>query len=798
MPQIPEDIPEKDRKLVQELLEQKPPEFTELTQTQYEAFENSVLGEENHLLIAETGNGKTFVAEAVIKKAVSRGETVAYLVPSRSLVGEKYNTFASWLPDSTDIREGRGYTDADVIVSTFESFFEASIRGYTGRFDHVVLDDFHEIYSTHRGPNIEKAISSAINDGKSILGISATVGNPHTVARWMEARLTISTEERAVPIAENPVETDSNSTYAEQITNIIRQDEDKGPFLVFNDTTRNAEARARGVANRHSFNMGDDVDFRSQVEEVITTEMNDSHEELADMMERGVAYHHAKMERGLKKLIEKYTERGVLSCVFSTTTLSYGFDSPIKSVIVADLKRWDGGRTFIGNYEYVQWVGRAGRDATAYDQAYAFPMYGDDEAAEKFQFGTPVENKDLEDVESHLSGETPLRWLVLELVNYGWSTDEEVIDFVSSTLFWSETVTQVPSHVQSSEESQPSSEVVDKITHTLGWLTDHGLLNKPIGQPQRDVERYDATDLGAALVDYQHSNWFGNSVVDVLELTEWLAECGDSLTPEALVQKLADTYIYCEASAEVPVDNRPLREKMSSNGLFGEGASTAVISCWFWCSGLSLTAIEEAIDSDDLSSFPSTASNIATAVDSITHLYEPFEMPAEPKWLTTFSDQLDAGVPGPDMHLLENASQFGRVLYNDLEERLNSYNTDWALGPEYFVIERLSSLLTDANDQQFKEVISGTYGIGPQISQNLLEVVKAWDPEADTFDVPIAESARDRRDATDVTRFHNHAIDSREDEESGGSSAADAHHETNIDAPETDTQETQTTKLSDF
>jgi replicative superfamily II helicase len=77
MPSVPDSIPRSDQELIKELLDQKPREFTDLTVTQYEAFDQGALDDGNHLLIAETGNGKTFVAEAVTKKRFQKGKNVA-------------------------------------------------------------------------------------------------------------------------------------------------------------------------------------------------------------------------------------------------------------------------------------------------------------------------------------------------------------------------------------------------------------------------------------------------------------------------------------------------------------------------------------------------------------------------------------------------------------------------------------------------------------------------------------------------------------------------------------------------
>lgn len=777
MPSIPETIPEQDQALIQELLADKPPEFTDLTVTQYEAFEDGVLEEGNHLVIAETGNGKTFIAEAVTKKAIENRDRVAYLVPSVALVGEKHETLTDWLPSELTVNKGYGYSEADVVIATFESFFEAIIRGYAGEFDTVVLDDFHEIYSDHRGPNIEKAISAALDKDMELLGISATIGNPHVIARWLEADLTISSEERAVPIRENPIEK-TNEKYATQIARLIRKHRDKGPFLIFNDTTSNAQARAEGVAEKHSFDVPDDVDFHALVENAVSTELTDTHRTLIRLLNQGIAYHHAKMEDGLKELIEEHTEEGVIRCVFCTTTLSYGFDSPVQSVIVSDLKRWDGYRQFIGVYEYVQWIGRAGRSAEVYNEAYAFPLYNDEEASEKFQFDTRVENKDLEDVESHLATSTALQWLILELVNYGWETDQEVLEFVQSTLLWSETVDQVPEHVQDDFGLQPGEKVYKEVEETLKWLHRQGLITKPLGQPQTDETRYEATDLGSALVEYEHSNWFDNSIEDVLTLTEWLETQGADLTPESLIQRIAHEYVYCDIGQALGGDG-PVTQKMAMHGLEGSPGTTAVLICWFWCQGIPVTDMQERFGTD-LSGLPNTARNLSIAIESIKHLYDPYEMPTEPEWVDSFASQVETGVPGPDMYLVDNVDYFGRVLYNRLTRQLNrmAQGSDWDLGRDHYLIERLSKLLAERNQDLLEDSLRSVEGIGPSISSNLTDCLETWDPDTDVrVEIPFVESFR-TREPDEVTRHHE---SSTEFDDSGHEESRNSTKRTTLD-----------------
>jgi superfamily II DNA or RNA helicase len=750
MPPVPDGIPEQDQELIRSLLAAKPPEFTDLTKTQYEAFSDGVLGDGNHLLIAETGNGKTFVAEALTRKRLQSGNTVAYLVPSKALVGEKHETLTDWISDGKTVNQGYGYGSADCIVATFESFFEAMIRGYAGRFDSVVLDDFHELYSDHRGGGIEKAISASLDKSQEILAVSATVGNPETVARWMDADLTISSEERAVPIEERPVEK-TDEKYAKQLARLLRKHSDKGPFLIFNDTTSNAAVRAKGIAQQVSFDVPAGIDWESEVESRISTELTDSHKELIELLESGIAYHHSRLAPGIKELIEEYTEQGVIKCVSATTTLSYGFDSPIQSVIVADLKRWTGnGISHIGVHEYTQMIGRAGRYSERYDQAYAFPMWDDDESVEVFQFDTPVEDKELEDIESHLSGREALRWLILELVNYGWETDSDVLEFVKSTLFWSETVDQIPDHMRDDLGFDPTADIKEGVSDTFEWLSTIGAIKEPMGQPQSGATRYNSTELGSALVEYFHSNWYDDTVSEVLELSEWLADQGDELTPERLVQRLAIQYYHCDLGIGIdPVGE--FGETLDRHDLSGSEGMTAAISCWMWCAGMPVGRIEDELDVDDLTGLTNTMSNTSQAVESVGKLYTPFEMPDELEWLDTFSKQIETGVPGPDMVLVSNVDYFGRGIYHNLRDRLDGANASWDPGPDHFLIERLSKLLAERGDGLFCDTLRDTRYIGDAISENILSTVTSWDPDGDTFTpVPYAESVRSRDQSAEL------------------------------------------------
>ncbi len=83
---------------------------------------------------------------------------------------------------------------------------------------------------------------------------------------------------------------------------------------------------------------------------------------LADLLPRGLAFHHAGLLPGLKVLVETLFARGHLRAVFATDTLSLGINMPARAVVVGSLSKFDGQEMrLLTPNEYRQLTGRAGR-----------------------------------------------------------------------------------------------------------------------------------------------------------------------------------------------------------------------------------------------------------------------------------------------------------------------------------------------------------------------------------------------------------------------------------------------------
>lgn len=760
MTNLPNSLSPEDVECVESVLAEKP--FDSVNPTQCAFLEQGGLNRENTLLVAETGNGKTLCAEFRVQKALADGDTVAYLVPSKQLTSGKFDSLTEWLDtDRFDIRnatwsEQAGYTSADVIVATFESYWEAVLRGVDYNLDLLVFDDFHELYSGYRGDTIEQGIAAALSRGAEVFACSATVGNPDEIARWMDANLVISPEDRGVPITEFPVELDERD-YGKLVSDVIHENSDKGPFIVFNYQKSHTESRAKSIAKNTSFS-SPETDYREQLKERLDTSLTDRHKTILNLMDSGVAFHHADLDQQTKSLVEEAVKAGDIQCVSATTTLAYGFDAPVHSVIVADLKRgWGFNEHFVGKWEYVQWVGRAGRDEDLFDEAYAFPLYGDEDAADVFEFGTPVEEKSLESIASHLGvtekvseGENfarqdasevqqNFRWLILELLCAGRTEVPELLSFVQQTLYWHQlSQSAQPATAESVITDPGKQELLSDVVETADWLVANGFAQEAGG------DAYAPTDVGRACFEYRHSTWVETSLSDLISLVEWVDQ-QDTLTPEELLQKLAETYYQCELG--VTTQNEQFRSLLAKAGMDPDidASHTAGIVAWYWCAGIPIDLIEDQLDIEVPNLSTTARRNLGGVVNAVSHLIEATST-TEPPWLDTLADQVKDGVTPPDLYLT-NVSGVARRIVTNLEELINQgmrdIETETAMSAPllYKILERRSEY---DDPDEFAVQLRGADQVGVERANTIVDAIDGWSQSAEReHKPPFQTSARE-------------------------------------------------------
>jgi ATP-dependent RNA helicase HelY len=188
--------------------------------------------------------------------------------------------------------------------------------------------------------------------------------------------------------AQRPVE-HKTPTPGEVLTAL--RDADMLPCLYFLPGRKVVEEAAIGAALHRFTTLDEEEQIREEVSawlEHLPREdrnLRQAHT-LAELLPRGIAYHHAGLLPGLKVLVETLFARGHLRAVFATDTLALGVNMPARAVVVGSLSKFDGQEMrLLTPNEYRQLTGRAGRRGMDVRGAAVIPYSPWEQFEESFQ-----------------------------------------------------------------------------------------------------------------------------------------------------------------------------------------------------------------------------------------------------------------------------------------------------------------------------------------------------------------------------------------------------------------------------
>jgi superfamily II RNA helicase len=147
---------------------------------------------EDVLVTAPTGSGKTWIAREEIRRLLESGRRAWYTSPLKALTNSKYHEFIDEFgAGNVGILTGdrKENSDAPLIVGTTEIYrnqlFDSLRGGSEVTADLVVLDEAHYLADEDRGHVWEEAIILTPPRIRLLL-LSATIGNAHEFALWLE------------------------------------------------------------------------------------------------------------------------------------------------------------------------------------------------------------------------------------------------------------------------------------------------------------------------------------------------------------------------------------------------------------------------------------------------------------------------------------------------------------------------------------------------------------------------------------------------------------------------------------
>ncbi|KAB1192880.1 ATP-dependent DNA helicase [Haloferax sp. MBLA0076] len=443
----------------------------ELYPPQAEAVEAGLTDGESLVAAVPTASGKTLIAELAMLSSVARGGKALYIVPLRALASEKKAEFERWEEYGIDVgvstgnyeSSGEWLSSRDIIVATSEKV-DSLVRNNAAWMDQltcVVSDEVHLVNDRNRGPTLEVTLAKLrrLNPSLQVVALSATVGNAGEVADWLDASL-VQSDWRPIDLKMgvhygNAINFDDGSQREVPVGRGDRQTpalvadaldgddaDDQGSSLVFVNSRRNAESAARRMADvTEQYITGDErgelAELAAEIRDISDTETS---EDLATVVAKGAAFHHAGLASEHRTLVEDAFRDRLIKCICATPTLAAGVNTPSRRVVVRDWQRYDGdygGMKPLDVLEVHQMMGRAGRPGLdPYGEAVLLARDADsrDELFERYIWA------DAEDVHSKLAAEPALRTHLLATIASGFAhTREGLLDFLDQTLYATQT-----------------------------------------------------------------------------------------------------------------------------------------------------------------------------------------------------------------------------------------------------------------------------------------------------------------------------------------------------------------------
>tara|TARA_Y100001978_G_scaffold145575_1_gene130586 strand:- start:2690 stop:4558 length:1869 start_codon:yes stop_codon:yes gene_type:complete len=380
-----------------------------LDQFQIDAI-SDIKGNNNVLVVAPTGSGKTLIAEKSIDFYLEKNKNIFYTTPIKALSNQKYNDFKKAGVDVGLLTGDRTIDkDKNLIIATTEIlrnmiFSKDKKLENTGL---IILDEVHYLGDTERGTTWEEILIHA-DLGIKFLCLSATVKNKNEFLEWIVSlrgpTSLIQNNQRPVPLEISLITTnklsnsikilkstnkkkDNNNSKLSKLTQNVKkpsldeqvnflEDQWLTPCIFFHFSRERVESKARQLANNRKV-VDDHKLIRDKFYEIFDDLDLSDHtllnlDEHLWMWSRGVAFHHAGLAPIVKEFIEFLFLNKYINFLFATETLALGINMPAKSIYLDRLNKYDGIKSrLISRSEFLQLTGRAGRRGID-DKGYAF------------------------------------------------------------------------------------------------------------------------------------------------------------------------------------------------------------------------------------------------------------------------------------------------------------------------------------------------------------------------------------------------------------------------------------------
>jgi len=439
--------------------------FTHFNPIQTQIFHVMYHTDENVLLGAPTGSGKTISSELAMLRVFSQypRSKVVYIAPLKALVSERSKEWQAMIgaalrkrvveftgdvtPDPGVLRR------AEVLITTPEKWDGASRmwtdRSYIKEVRLVIIDEIH-LLGEERGAVLEvlvtrmRYIAETTGVPVRIVGLSTALANAHDLANWLGIEKGLGLYNfrpavRPVPL-EAHIQGFPGKAYCPRMASMnkpayqaILMHSPRKPVLIFVASRRQTRLTALDLialcASSESPRRFLHMPFED-LEALLLTSVDDG--SLQHTLAFGIGLHHAGLSSRDRELVERLFVQGKVQVLVCTSTLAWGVNFPAHLIIIKGTEYFDAKTKRYQPFpitDVLQMMGRAGRPQ--FDDSGVAMIFVEETLKDfykKFLYEPfPVESHLPEFLHNHLNA---------EIAAGSISSEREALDYLSWTFFF--------------------------------------------------------------------------------------------------------------------------------------------------------------------------------------------------------------------------------------------------------------------------------------------------------------------------------------------------------------------------
>eukprot|EP00798_Chlamydomonas_sp_ICE-L_P004882 gene4882-34647_t len=377
--------------------------FTHFNPIQTQAFHTLYHTDENVLLGAPTGSGKTISSEltmlrlfnahpgskvidivpmkALVIYIAPMKALVIYIAPMKALVRERIEDWTKGL--CKRLNKKMCELTADIIICTPEKWDGISrnwqTRSYVKKVGLLVIDEIH-LLGADRGPILEvivarmRYIAEQTNRSVRFVGLSTAIANAQDLADWLgigsAGLFNFKPSVRPVPL-EAHIQGYPGKFYCPRMMTMnkpsyaaIQMHSPRKPVLIFVSSRRQTRLTAQDLITYAVADERPHQFVHMDGDELQQVAMTVKDAELRNVLQFGIGLHHAGLNDRDRSTVERLFVQCKIQVLVATSTLAWGVNTPAHLVIVKGTEFFDAPTRRYVDFpitDVLQMMGRAGR-----------------------------------------------------------------------------------------------------------------------------------------------------------------------------------------------------------------------------------------------------------------------------------------------------------------------------------------------------------------------------------------------------------------------------------------------------